>query len=109
MHVFRWESLTLHLDEVDKLVVDVGSLGQEETAARTELMEEVQLLISAKLAMVSLGSFFLHADRNGMSTGKNTTGSLPAPLNWEQLTWTTSPLTPCTIEHPPTYVCTVQP
>ena len=63
----------------------MGSLGQEETAARTELMEEVQLLISTKLAMVSLGSFFLHADRNGMSTGKNRTGSLPAPLNWEQL------------------------
>ena len=43
---------TPHLDEVDKLVVDAGSLRQEETAARTELMEEVQLLISAKLAMV---------------------------------------------------------
>ena len=83
MQVYRGD--TPHLDEVNKLVVDVGSLGQEETVARTELMEEVQLLISAKLAMVSLGSFFLQADRDGMSTGKNMTGSLPAPLNWEQL------------------------
>ena len=50
MQVYRGD--TPHLDEVNKLVVDAGSLRQEETAARTELMEEVQLLISAKLAMV---------------------------------------------------------
>ena len=104
--MFRWENLlTPHLDEVDKLVVNVGSLRQEETVARTELMEEVQPLISAKLAMVLLGSFFLQADRAGMSTGKNRTSSLPAPLNLGIASHGhLKSLTPCTDEHQPIYV-----
>ena len=52
-----------HLDGVNKLVVNVGSLGQEEAVARTEFVEEVELLFLAKLAMAILGSFFLQAGR----------------------------------------------
>ena len=52
-----------HLDEVNKLVANVGSLGQEEAVARTEFMEEVELLFAAKLPMATLGSFFLQAGR----------------------------------------------
>ena len=52
-----------HLDEVDKLVANVGSLGQEETVARTEFVEEVELLFAPKLPMAMLGSFFLQAGR----------------------------------------------
>ena len=63
MERFRWGSPTPHLDKVDKLVVDVGSFGQEETAARTELMEEVELLLAAKLAVVTLRSLFLQGGR----------------------------------------------
>ena len=52
-----------HLDKVNKLVANVGSLGQEEAVARTEFVEEVELLFAAKLLMASLGSFFLQAGR----------------------------------------------
>ena len=50
-----------HLDEFNEFVVDVRSLGQEEAAAWAEFMEEVELLLTAKLPMVTFGSFFLHA------------------------------------------------
>ena len=73
---------TPHLDEVDKLVVDVGSLGQEETAARTELMEEVQLLTGKNRQAPCL----LH------STGNSSHGQLHH-LTHAQLN-----------THPPTYV-----
>ena len=52
-----------HLDEVNKLVANVGSLEEEEAVARTEFVEEVELLFMAKLPMVTLGSFFLQAGR----------------------------------------------
>ena len=52
-----------HLDGVNKLVVNVGSIGQEEAVARTEFVEEVELLFVAKLAMATLGSFYLQAGR----------------------------------------------
>ena len=52
-----------HLDEVNKLVANVGSIGQEEAVARTEFVEEVELLFAAKLSVVTLGSFFLQAGR----------------------------------------------
>ena len=50
-----------HLDELNEFVVDVCSLGQEEAATWAEFMEEVELLLTAKLPMVTFGSFFLHA------------------------------------------------
>lgn len=103
--MFRWESLLMpHLDEVDKLVVDVGSLGQEETAPRSELMEEVQLLLLAKLGMVFLGSFFLQADREHWQEQNSQIVCYTQLGN--SFTWTTSPLTPCTHEHPPTHLRT---
>ncbi len=42
-----------------QLIVDVGASGQEEAAARRQLMEEEEFLIHSDLAMVALRSLFL--------------------------------------------------
>lgn len=46
-------------DKLHQDVVDVGTTREEETAARTQLVEEEKVLLTPQLAMVSLGSFFL--------------------------------------------------
>lgn len=44
------------LDEVHQSVVDVSSLGEEEAAARAELVKEEQLLLAANFTVVALSS-----------------------------------------------------
>ena len=53
---FLVASLTiLTADELNQGVVDVGSLGKEEAAARAELVEEEQLLLLVVCVMVRMG------------------------------------------------------
>ena len=49
----------LALDKIHQGVINVCSFGQEEAAARTQLVEEKQILVTSQLAMVSLGRFLL--------------------------------------------------
>lgn len=49
----------LSSDEVHQSVVDVGTMGEEKTAARTQFVEEEEILLTTQLAMISLSSLFL--------------------------------------------------